>query len=105
MSYISSESPPSSGSPLLVVVAALEQLHLVARLLLALDELDDLVDVGVGHERAVEALHARRPRRKKSMSPSPSRRSAPTQSRIVREFVPDVTWNEMRAGKFALMSP
>ena len=39
------------------------------------------------------------------MSPSPRRRSAPIASRIVRESVRDVTWNEMRAGKFALMRP
>src|SRR5262249_39358588 len=43
----------------LLVVAALEQLHLVARLLLALDEVDDAVDVGVGDEGAVEPLDAR----------------------------------------------
>ena len=39
------------------------------------------------------------------MSPSPSRRSAPIASRMVRESMRDVTWNEMRAGKFALMRP
>ena len=39
------------------------------------------------------------------MSPSPSRRSAPMASRMVRESTRDVTWNEMRAGKFALMRP
>ncbi len=39
------------------------------------------------------------------MSPSPSRRSAPIASRMVRESMREVTWNEMRAGKFALMRP
>ena len=39
------------------------------------------------------------------MSPDPSRCSAPFWSRIVRESVRDETWNEMRAGKFALMTP
>src|SRR5438067_6393375 len=42
---------------------------------------------------------------RKSMSPSPSRRSAPIASRMVRESVREVTWKEMRAGKLALMRP
>src|SRR5262249_61683260 len=53
----------------LVLVGALEQLHLVARLLLALDEVDDLMDVAVGDVRSVEALHARRPRRQEEHVP------------------------------------
>src|SRR5438046_6907269 len=44
----------------LLVVAALEQRHLVARLLLALDEVDHVVDVAVRDEGAVQALDARR---------------------------------------------
>src|SRR5207253_1489418 len=42
---------------------------------------------------------------RKSMSPSPSRRSAPIASRMVRESVREVTRKEMRAGKLALMRP
>ena len=41
----------------------------------------------------------------KSMSPRPSSCSAPLPSRIVRESVFDCTRNEMRDGRFALMSP
>ena len=40
-----------------------------------------------------------------SMSPSPSRRSAPIESRIVRESIREVTWKETRAGTLALMRP
>ena len=39
------------------------------------------------------------------MSPWPSRLSAPFWSRMVRESVRDDTWNDTRAGKFALMTP
>ena len=39
------------------------------------------------------------------MSPLPSSCSAPLPSRIVRESIFDDTRNEMRAGRFALMSP
>ena len=39
------------------------------------------------------------------MSPRPRSDSAPFMSRIVRESVLDATWNAVRQGKFALMSP
>src|SRR3990172_3596543 len=38
-------------------------------------------------------------------SPLPSSFSAPMESRIVRESTREGTWNEIRAGKLALMSP
>jgi hypothetical protein len=39
------------------------------------------------------------------MSPIPSSDSAPIWSRIVRESIFDDTWNAMRVGMFALISP
>ncbi len=39
------------------------------------------------------------------MSPAPSSCSAPCSPKIVRESIFDVTWNEMRVGKFALIVP
>ena len=40
-----------------------------------------------------------------SMSPCPRSCSAPISPRIVRESIFEVTWNEIRVGKFALMVP
>ena len=42
---------------------------------------------------------------RKSMSPLPSRCSAPMASRMVRESILDETRKEIRAGKFALIRP
>src|SRR5439155_11828962 len=52
-----------------LVLVALEELHLVVRLLLALDEVHHPVDVGVGDERAVQALDARRAGREEEQVP------------------------------------
>ena len=67
--------------------------------------LDDEMDITVLDERALNALGLGRIRRKKSMSPLPSSRSAPGISRITRLSVSDETANAMREGIFALMRP
>ena len=43
------------------------------------------------------------PGRRRSMSPQPSRDSAPDSPRITRLSMPEATWKEMRVGTFALM--
>ena len=78
--------------------------HLVPRLLLSLDEVDHLVDVASRHECAVQSLHARRPGGRKSMSPHRATAS-PDAVEDRREFVPDVTWKEMRGREVRLVRP
>src|SRR5579883_1377102 len=65
---------------------------------LRLPEFDDGRDFFLGDEWAEQEGRY-------SMSPRPSRASAPLESRMVRESTFVATRNEMRAGKLALISP
>jgi len=68
----------------------------------ALEELDHALHLDLGNEGAVDALQHAAAGGMKSMSPLPSRVSAPMESRMVRESMREKTRKEMRRRQVGL---
>ena len=78
-------------------------LHLVTRFALFGNEVDDLLDLLILHQRACARMGLGAPGLI-SMSPLPSSFSAPISSRITRLSILDATWKAIRLGMFALIT-